>query len=44
MALVIVTAAINGLPFTIQMDEQEARERGLLKEPQKVEPKKAGKK
>lgn len=44
MALVVVEVQINGLPFTIQVEEQEARERGLLKETPKVEPKKASKK
>ena len=44
MALVIVEVTINGLPFTIQMEEQEARERGLLRESSKAEPKRTGKK
>lgn len=44
MPLVVVEVQINGLPFTIQMEEQEARERGLLKEAPKAESKKTGKK
>lgn len=44
MQFVIVEVHINGLPFTIQMEEQEARERGLLKDAPKSEPKKTGKK
>lgn len=43
MALVEVEVRINGMPFTIQMEEDEARERGLLKATPKVESKKAKK-
>lgn len=43
MALVVVEIPINGMPFTFQVEEQEARERGLLKEPPKVDQKKTGK-
>lgn len=44
MELVVVEVQINGLPFTIQMDEKEARERGLVKEQPEAAPKKVSKK
>lgn len=44
MALVEVEVLINGLPFTVQVEEEEARERGLLKQEPKAAPKKGSKK